>query len=118
MTIRDFRYRMTVADCPNFRAATRRCHASQSTVSSQLRKLEAYPDVRCFDRRRGGVGINGEGRGCVPQARILPAAFDVMCAIAARRGAGKGLQPSPIRSGRARFRCAAPRGRNRCRAAR
>ena len=88
MTIRDFRYRMTVADCPNFRAATRRCHAIQSTVSSQLRKLEAYPDVRCFDRRRGGVGINGEGRGCVPRARILPAAFDVMCAIATRRGEG------------------------------
>ncbi len=85
MTIRDFRYLVAVAECLNFHQAAHRCHARQSTVSIQLRKLEDYLGIHCFDRGHGSVRITGEGRECVRQARILLAAFDAMRAIAAGR---------------------------------
>lgn len=83
MSIRTLRYLIAVAECLNFHEAARRCHATQSTLSIQLRKLEEYLDVRCFERDRSGVRLTAAGRECVTLARKIIVAFDDMRRLAA-----------------------------------
>ena len=83
MSIRDFRYLSAVADCLNFHEAARRCHVTQSTLSIQLRKLEGYLGVECFERNRGGVRVTPAGRELVRHARELVESFERMRRIAA-----------------------------------
>ncbi len=84
MTVRDFRYLVAVADCLNFHEAARRCHVTQSTLSIQVRKLEGYLGVECFERNRSGVRVTPAGRELVRHARELVEAFERMREIGAR----------------------------------
>jgi LysR family hydrogen peroxide-inducible transcriptional activator len=76
MSIRALRYLIALAECLNFSRAADRCAVTQSTLSIQLRKLEAYLGVRLFDRDRAHVALTREGREVLRLARIAVAAAD------------------------------------------
>lgn len=50
MNLRDLEYVVAVADLRSFSAAAEQCHVSQPTLSSQIKKLEAYLNIQLFER--------------------------------------------------------------------
>lgn len=84
MSIRSLRYFIALADCLNFTRAAERCSVTQSTLSIQLRKLEAYLGVTLFERDRTHVALTDEGRKVLRLAKVTVRAADRMVAVSRR----------------------------------
>ena len=71
MTLQELRYFVAVADTGHFARATERCHVSQPTLSTQLKKLEDYLGVALFDHSLPRVAPTPAGREILRAARAI-----------------------------------------------
>src|SRR5262245_8070952 len=69
-SFRELQYIVAVAEELNFHKAAVRCCVSQSTLSIQLKKCEAYLGVTLFRRTHHSVALTPEGVDVVAFARI------------------------------------------------
>ncbi len=71
MTLRDLEYLVALADARHFGRAAARCHVSQPTLSTQIRKLEDSLGAQLVERRPRRVAITAEGEAVVERARRM-----------------------------------------------
>ena len=72
MNLRDLTYFTTLAETRNFTAASERCHVSQPTLSTQIRKLEDTLHVTLFERSNKDARLTPVGEShprCRPPPR-------------------------------------------------
>lgn len=69
-TFRELQYIVTVAEELNFHKAAMRCCVSQSTLSIQIKKCEAYLGVSLFKRTHHSVALTTVGVEVVAFARV------------------------------------------------
>ncbi len=96
MTLSELRYLVAVADLQHFGRAAERCHVTQPTLSTQLRKLEEFLGVTLIERTHRAVVITPIGRRVVARARRILEEADQICQAARH---DKGLLASTIRLG-------------------
>lgn len=84
MTLQELRYVVALADTGHFAKAAERCHVSQPTLSTQVKKLEDYLGVTLFDRSLRKASVTPVGREIVETARLILAEADRIKAIAKR----------------------------------
>jgi LysR family transcriptional regulator, hydrogen peroxide-inducible genes activator len=82
MTLSELRYLIAVADLRHFGHAAERCHVTQSTLSTQLRKLEDFLGVTLFERTSRAVTVTQIGERIVPHARRILEEADEICSLA------------------------------------
>jgi LysR family hydrogen peroxide-inducible transcriptional activator len=85
-----------VADLRHFGHAAERCHITQSTLSTQLRKLEEYLGVTLFERTNRPVTVTPTGERIVVRARRMLEEADQICELARQED---GLLASTLRLG-------------------
>lgn len=71
MTLQELRYLVALAETRHFGQAAERCHVSQSTLSTQLKKLEDYLGITLFDRSLKRIHPTPIGREIVESARVI-----------------------------------------------
>jgi len=71
MTLSELRYLVAVADLRHFGHAAERCHITQSTLSTQLRKLEDFLGITLFERTSRAVTVTPIGESIVIRARRI-----------------------------------------------
>ncbi len=71
MTLRDLEYLVALADTRHFGRAAARCHVSQPTLSTQIRKLEDSLGAHLVERRPRRVAITTEGAAVLERARRM-----------------------------------------------
>lgn len=71
MELRQLTYAVAVADAGSFTAAARRCHVSQSALSTQVAQLENELGARLFTRTTRRVSLTESGLLFIPGARQL-----------------------------------------------
>ena len=99
-SFRELQYIVAVAEELNFHKAAVRCCVSQSTLSIQLKKCEAYLGVTLFRRTHHSVALTSDGVEVVAFARIaLEAAL-----LIKQRTAAKKLSLSPLSRNSSRVR--------------
>jgi LysR family hydrogen peroxide-inducible transcriptional activator len=76
MTLQELRYLVALVDTGHFGQAAERCHISQSTLSTQIKKLEAYLGITVFDRSLKRVHPTPIGREIVESARLILSEVD------------------------------------------
>jgi LysR family transcriptional regulator, hydrogen peroxide-inducible genes activator len=69
LSLRDLEYVVAVADKGSFVAAARQCNVSQPSLSSQVRKVEAWANGEIFERTSRRVMLTSRGSQFVEQAR-------------------------------------------------
>ncbi|MEM1107604.1 MAG: LysR substrate-binding domain-containing protein [Planctomycetota bacterium] len=69
MEIHQLRYFLAIAEQGGMRQASRTCHVTQPTLSTQIQKLEDELGHRLFDRSARGVELTEAGRAMLPRAR-------------------------------------------------
>ncbi len=84
MNLRAIHYLVTLADMRHFSKAAERCHVSQPTLSTQIRKLEEELDVQLVERSPRKVMLTEVGAEIVERARALLAEVNSIKAIARR----------------------------------
>ena len=84
MNLRAVHYLVTLADVRHFSKAAERCHVSQPTLSTQIRKLEDELDVQLVERSPRKVMLTEVGAEIVERARAMLAEADAIRAIARR----------------------------------
>jgi len=84
MNLRAMHYLVTLADVRHFSKAAERCHVSQPTLSTQIRKLEDELDVQLVERSPRQVMLTEVGAEIVERARALLAEADAIKSIARR----------------------------------
>jgi len=84
MNLRAMQYLVTLADVRHFSKAAERCHVSQPTLSTQIRKLEDELDVQLVERSPRRVMLTEVGEEVVERARALLAEVSAIKAIARR----------------------------------
>jgi len=84
MNLRAVHYLVTLADVRHFSKAAERCHVSQPTLSTQIRKLEDELDVQLVERSPRKVMLTEVGEEIVERARAMLADADAIRAIARR----------------------------------
>jgi LysR family hydrogen peroxide-inducible transcriptional activator len=105
MTLRELRYLVALADHRHFGRAADACHVTQSTLSTQLRKLEGYLGQVLVDRQGRQFTLTPVGEQIVERARHLLAEADRILALTrARSGPLEGVLtlgiiPTPAASG-------------------
>jgi len=82
MNIRDLEYLVALADTRHFGRAAARCHVSQPTLSTQLKKLEAYLGVPLVERRPRRAALTPTGLAVVQRARRMLQDADDIRALA------------------------------------
>ncbi len=70
-TLRQLEYLVAVADEGHFGRAARRAHASQPTLSNQIRSLELRLGLPLLDRGRHGARLTVQGREIAARARRI-----------------------------------------------
>ncbi len=85
MNLRDLRYLVAVADHGHFGRAAEACHASQPTLSGQIRKLEAYLGVEIFERTKRSVRLTPVGTEIIARARVAVREAEAIRALALAR---------------------------------
>ena len=75
MTLQELRYLIALADKGHFVRAAEACHISQSTLSTQLKKLEDYLGVSLFERNKHRLMPTPIGAAIIERART---ALDVV----------------------------------------
>jgi LysR family transcriptional regulator, hydrogen peroxide-inducible genes activator len=88
MTLAELRYLVAVADLRHFGHAAERCHITQPTLSSQLRKLEETLGVPLVERTTRFVILTPIGERIVAHARRILEEADQISEIAAHRRHG------------------------------
>lgn len=73
MTLQELRYLVALADHGHFGKAAAACFISQSTLSTQLKKLEDFLGVTLFDRSLKRVSPTPTGAEIVASARLIAA---------------------------------------------
>ena len=76
MTLQELRYLVALADKGHFVRAAESCHVGQSTLSTQLKKLEASLNVTLFERSRHHLHATPVGERIIEQARIALAVIE------------------------------------------
>lgn len=71
MTLQQLRYLVALADTGHFGKAAAQCHVSQSTLSTQLKKLEDLLGVTLFDRDLKRILPTPLGQEILQSARIM-----------------------------------------------
>ena len=71
MTLQELRYIVALADAGHFGQAAEVCFVSQSTLSTQIKKLEDYLGIALFDRSLKCVTLTPAGREVVDSARRI-----------------------------------------------
>lgn len=71
MTLQELRYMVALADTGHFGKAAEACHISQSTLSTQIKKLEDFLGTTLFDRSLKHVTLTPAGREIVTSARLI-----------------------------------------------
>lgn len=71
MTLQELRYIVALADTGHFGKAAEACYISQSTLSTQVKKLEDFLGVALFDRSLKHVALTPVGREIVASARLI-----------------------------------------------
>ncbi len=71
MTLQELRYIVSLADAGHFGKAAEACHISQSTLSTQIKKLEDFLGATLFDRSLKQVTLTPVGREIVASARLI-----------------------------------------------
>lgn len=71
MTLQELRYIVALADTGHFGKASEVCFISQSTLSTQVKKLEDFLGVALFDRSLKHVSLTPVGREIVSSARLI-----------------------------------------------
>src|SRR5262245_48605575 len=96
MTLQELRYLVALADKGGFGRAAEACHVGQSTLSTQIKKLETYLNVTLFERSRQRLQPTPVGERIIEQARIALAA-----ALQIKEVARTGIDPmvGPLRLG-------------------
>ncbi len=84
MNLRALQYLVTLADVRHFSKAAERCHVSQPTLSTQIRKLEEELDVLLVERSPRQVMLTEVGEDVVRRARALLGEVDAIKSIARR----------------------------------
>jgi LysR family hydrogen peroxide-inducible transcriptional activator len=84
MNIRDLQYLVAVAELQHFGRAAERCHVSQPTLSTQIRKLEDYLGVPLFERSGRRVMVSAAGEQIVERARALIRDYEELQRVAQR----------------------------------
>lgn len=75
MTLKELRYLVALADQGHFVRAAQACHVGQPTLSTQLKKLEAYLGVTLFERNKHHMLPTPIGEEVIERART---ALDVV----------------------------------------
>jgi DNA-binding transcriptional LysR family regulator len=83
-SFRDLQYIVAVAEELNFHKAATRCCVSQSTLSIQLKKCEAYLGVTLFKRTHHSVSLTPESVEVVAFARVALEAAQLIKGSASR----------------------------------
>ncbi len=96
MTLSELRYLVAVADLRHFGHAAERCRIAQSTLSTQLRKLEDFLGVTLFERASRPVAVTPVGESIVVRARRIIEEADQICDLARQ---DKGLLSSALKLG-------------------
>jgi DNA-binding transcriptional LysR family regulator len=102
-TFRELQYIVAVAEELNFHKAAVRCCVSQSTLSIQLKKCEAYLGVTLFRRTHHSVALTSDGVDVVAFARV---ALEAAQLIKERTSSRQGALPSHRNSARVRLKLA------------
>jgi LysR family transcriptional regulator, hydrogen peroxide-inducible genes activator len=71
MTLQELRYVVALADAGHFGHAAEACFVSQSTLSTQIKKLEDYLGIALFDRSLKAVTLTPAGHDIVDSARRI-----------------------------------------------
>ena len=71
MTLQELRYIVALADAGHFSKASEACNISQSTLSTQVKKLEDFLGVMLFDRSLKQVSLTPIGREIIASARLI-----------------------------------------------
>ncbi|MFT4045137.1 MAG: LysR substrate-binding domain-containing protein [Solimonas sp.] len=87
MTLRELRYLVAVADHGHFGRAAAACHVSQPTLSTQLRKLEAYLGAPLIERGGRNVQLTALGEQAVLRARAIVREAEQLIATTRARAA-------------------------------
>ena len=86
VNFRDLRYLVAVADHQHFGRAAAACFVSQPTLSTQIKKLEAYLDVQLVERTSKRVIITPVGRIITERAREVLNEVDDLVNVARAAG--------------------------------
>ena len=70
MTLQELRYLIALADKGHFVRAAESCHVGQSTLSTQLKKLEDYLGVPLFERNKHRIMPTPVGVQIIERARV------------------------------------------------
>jgi len=84
MNLRALQYLIALADVRHFSRAAERCHVSQPTLSTQIRKLEDELDVQLVERHPRQVMLTPVGEEIVGRARTLLGEVEAIKAVARR----------------------------------
>jgi LysR family transcriptional regulator, hydrogen peroxide-inducible genes activator len=84
MNIRAIQYLVTLAEIRHFSRAAERCHVSQPTLSTQIRKLEEELGVQLVERNPRQVMLTPVGEEIVERARTVLSEVEAMRSIARR----------------------------------
>ena len=85
MNLRDLEYLVVLAETRHFGRAATRCHVSQPTLSTQLRKLEEFLGVALIERRPRRIVLTAAGEAVVVRARRMLRDADDIRALARAR---------------------------------
>ena len=97
MTLQELRYIVALADTGHFGQAAEACHVTQSTLSTQLKKLEGYLGLTLFDRSLKRVTPTPTGRAIIASARAIVDEAERIRALA--RGASEDIMACTLHLG-------------------
>jgi DNA-binding transcriptional LysR family regulator len=103
-SFRDLQYIVAVAEELNFHKAAMRCCVSQSTLSIQLKKCEAYLGVKLFKRTHHSVSLTAESVEVVAFARVALEAAQLIKDTGLRATGSATDQPPAVRKSSDRVR--------------
>ena len=81
MTLQDLRYVVALADHGHFGRAAAACNISQSTLSTQIKKLETQLGVTLFERTTQSVSVTEAGADAAGRARRVLAEVEAIGSI-------------------------------------
>ena len=81
MTLQDLRYVVALVECGHFGRAAAACKISQSTLSTQIRKLEKQLGVTLFERSTHSVSVTRVGRDIAGRARRVLADVEAISSV-------------------------------------
>ena len=81
MTLQELRYVVALADTGHFGHAAEACFVSQSTLSTQIKKLEDYLGIALFDRSLKSVSLTPTGVEIVDSARRIIEEANRICEL-------------------------------------